>query len=175
VFDKPDSQEICFVPDHDYAGLVARRSPESVAPGRILDDAGRVLGEHPGHQHFTIGQRRRLGVASSIPLYVLAKDPRSNEIVVGPKERLRCGGALAADVNWLAGDPPAEWRRCTAQWRLHGETASAQVRVIDREGRPAIEVRFDEPQEMLAPGQAIVCYDEDVVLGGAWIDEAIPD
>ncbi|MGA1044720.1 MAG: tRNA 2-thiouridine(34) synthase MnmA [Phycisphaerales bacterium] len=175
VFDKPDSQEICFVPDHDYAGLVARRSPESVAPGRILDDAGRVLGEHPGHQHFTIGQRRRLGVASSIPLYVLAKDPRSNEIVVGPKERLRCGGALAADVNWLAGDPPAEWRRCTAQWRLHGEAASAQVRVIDREGSPAIEVLFDEPQEMLAPGQAIVCYDEDVVLGGAWIDEAILD
>lgn len=174
VFGKPDSQEICFVPDHDYAALVTRRSPESVAPGRILDDAGRVVGEHPGHQHFTIGQRRRLGVASSIPLYVLAKDPRSNEIVVGPKERLRCSGAVAGEVNWLAGEPPTEWLDCTVQWRLHGETAPARVRTAVRGGRPSIEVRFGETQELIAPGQAIVCYDGDVVLGGAWIDEALP-
>ncbi|MGA1392868.1 MAG: tRNA 2-thiouridine(34) synthase MnmA [Phycisphaerales bacterium] len=174
VFDKPDSQEICFVPDHDYAAFVTRRSPESVVPGRILDDAGRVVGEHPGHQHFTIGQRRRLGVASSIPLYVLAKDPRSNEIVVGPKERMCCGGAVASEVNWLVGDLPSKQLRCTVQWRLHGETAAATVRAIDRGGRPSIEVRFDENQELVAPGQAIVCYDGDLVLGGGWIDEAIP-
>ena len=174
VFDKPDSQEICFVPDHDYAGLVKRRAPEAVAPGVIRDDAGRVIGDHEGHQHFTIGQRRGLGVASSIPLYVLSKDARTNEIVVGPKERLRCAGAFASEVNWLCGEPPAAWTRCAAQWRLHGEAPEAEVRVVDREGTVRLELRFAEPQEMVAPGQAIVCYDGEVVLGGGWIDESIP-
>lgn len=174
VFDKPDSQEICFVPEGDYAGLLRRRAPDSVAPGRVVDEAGRTLGEHPGHQHFTIGQRRGLGLATGVPLFVLSKDPSRNEVVVGPRERLVCGGAIARGVNWTAGEPPREWRSCVVQWRAHGEVAAARVRVEGEGGVARLEVRFEHPSEMLAPGQAIVCYAGDEVLGGGWIDEVLP-
>lgn len=172
VFDKPDSQEICFVPDDDYAGLVARRSEAGVRPGAILDREGRELGEHPGHQHFTIGQRRRIGVALGHPIYVVAKDPEANTVTVGSREDLRAGGCLASQANWLV-DPPREDRRCEVRIRYNAEPVPGRVRVEGEGAGMRVIAMFDEPQFAVAPGQALVCYDGDEVLGGAWIDTAV--
>jgi tRNA-specific 2-thiouridylase len=168
VFDKPDSQEICFVPDNDYAGLLARRSPDAIRPGPIEAVSGEVLGEHPGHQHFTVGQRRGLGVASARPLYVVAKDPGRNAVIVGEREALASEGCVAGDANWLV-DPPATWRRCEVAVRYNADAVPAQVRAIDAS---RFEVRFAEPQFAVAPGQAAVVYDGERVLGGGWIERS---
>ncbi len=169
VFDKPDSQEICFVPDNDYAGLVARRSPDAVRPGTVVDLSGRVLGQHAGHQHFTVGQRKGLGIAAGEPIYVVRKDAASNTVTVGPREALLAAGCAASDCNWLV-DPPAAWRRCTAKIRYNSEPVPADVRAVAGPGaQPDLEVRFEAPQPAVAPGQAVVCFDEDRVLCGGWI------
>ncbi|MCA9283734.1 MAG: tRNA 2-thiouridine(34) synthase MnmA [Phycisphaerales bacterium] len=170
VFDKPDSQEICFVPDNDYAGLIARRTPEAVKPGAVLDGAGRVVGEHPGQQHFTIGQRRRVGVALGHPIYVVDRDPEANTITVGPRDALDRDACVAREANWLV-DPATiadhdGWIRCQAKIRYNSPPVAARVRTT---GDASIEVRFDKPQFAIAPGQAVVCYDGEVVIGGAWI------
>ncbi len=172
VFDKPDSQEICFVPDNDYAGLIARRDPSGLQRGAIVDRAGRVLGEHPGHQHFTIGQRRGLGVAAAQPLYVIGKDAATNTVVVGERHELLRPGCTASEANWLAEPSPDTegWTRCTAAIRYNAEPVPARVRGAEG-GR--LEIRFDEPQPAVAPGQAAVCYAGDVVLCGGWIDAAL--
>ena len=172
VFDKPDSQEICFVPDNDYAGLLKRRTPEAFEPGAIVDSAGTQVGEHEGHQHFTIGQRRGVGVAFGYPIYVVDKDPQANTITVGPREELTSIGLTARETNWLV-PPPTDWQRCFAQIRYNANAVPAQVRLT---GEEALEVRFDEPQFAVAPGQAVVCYDTDEnnrVLGGGWIEHAV--
>lgn len=169
VFDKPDSQEICFVPDNDYAGLVTRRSTTGVKPGPLLDLEGNQIGEHPGHQHFTIGQRRKVGVALGHPIFVVEKDPQSNSVVVGPREALQAVGCRAAETNWFI-TPPQDWLQCTARIRYNSDPVAAEVRVC---GTDRIEVRFQEPQDAVAPGQAVVCYSERRVLGGGWIDESI--
>ncbi len=172
VFDKPDSQEICFVPDNDYAGLIARRDPASVRPGPIVDRAGRVLGEHPGHQHFTIGQRRGLGIAAPRPLYVIGKDAATNSVVVGERVSLFAAGCIAAEANWLMdATPDADgWQPCLAAIRYNSEPVPARVRSLDER---RLEIRFDEPQSAVAPGQAAVCYVGDAVLAGGWIEQAI--
>jgi tRNA-specific 2-thiouridylase len=167
VFDKPDSQEICFVPDNDYAGLVARRTPEEVKAGAVLDREGAVIGEHPGHQHFTIGQRKGVGVALGHPVYVISKDVASNTITVGDKEDLRVDSVIARETNWLM-DVEGE-RRCTAKFRYNSPPVPA---ALHRKGDDEVEVRFDEPQYGVAAGQAVVCYDDDAVLGGGWIATA---
>lgn len=170
VFDKPDSQEICFVPDNDYAALVKRRTPEAVQAGAILDPEGRTIGEHAGHQHFTIGQRRGVGVALGYPIYVVDRDAQRNTITVGPREMLLSAGCTARECNWLVESPPiGEWTQCETKIRYNSEPVPAQVRRVDDD---AIEVRFDEPQFAVAPGQAVVCYstdEPDVVMGGGWI------
>jgi len=172
VFDKPDSQEICFVPNDDYAGLVARRSSTGVTPGTIVDRDGTEIGEHPGHQHFTIGQRRRIGVALGRPIYVVDKDPVSNTITVGDREDLLARGCLASQANWLV-DPPREDRRCDLRIRYNAEPVPGRVRVEGEGDGMRVIATFDEPQPAVAPGQALVCYDGDVVLGGGWIDAAV--
>ena len=169
VFDKPDSQEICFVPDNDYAGLVRKRTSTGVEPGPILDTSGKVVGEHPGHQHFTIGQRRKVGVAFGHPIFVIEKDPTTNSVVVGTREELASDGCRASDTNWLI-DPPQDWMKCLARIRYNGSAVPAEVRVTGDEG---LEVRFESPQDAVAPGQAVVCYDDRMVLGGGWIDAAV--
>lgn len=169
VFDKPDSQEICFVPNDDYAGLVARRSSTGVAPGAIVDGEGKTIGEHPGHQHFTIGQRRRIGMALGHPIYVVAKDPVANTITVGGRDELLSRGCLASQVNWLV-DPPTSPRGCSVRIRYNAEPVSATATMV---GDDRLEVRFESLQSSVAPGQAVVCYDGDLVLGGGWIDAAI--
>lgn len=170
TFDKPDSQEICFVPDNDYAGLVDRRLPGAARRGDILDTSGNKVGEHEGQHRFTIGQRRRVGVALGHPVFVVDKDAASNTVTVGPREALLRGGLVASEMNWLADAPRAgEWARCGAKVRYNAQPVPARVRAAD--GRLA-EVRFDEPQEAVAPGQAVVLYDGETVLGGGWIDRA---
>ena len=170
VFDKPDSQEICFVPDNDYAGLVARRAPGSIRPGAIVDLSGRILGEHPGHQHFTVGQRRGIGVAMGDPVYVVRKDAATNTVTVGPREALLAARCEAGACNWLV-EPREEWMRCTAKIRYNAEPVPAEMRALPGAGEPQpdLEVRFDVPQPAVAPGQAVVCYDGDRVLCGGWL------
>jgi tRNA-uridine 2-sulfurtransferase len=176
VFDKPDSQEICFVPDNDYAGMIARRDPTSVRPGAIVNAAGDILGEHPGHQHFTVGQRRGLGVAAPRPLYVIGKDAATNRVIVGERDELGSTGCIAVQANWLSepnpdGDGDGDgWQRCTAAIRYNSDPVPARVRATRAD---AIEIRFDSPQDAVAPGQAAVCYAGDQVICGGWIEASL--
>ena len=168
VFNKPDSQEICFVPDNDYAGLVTRRSPETVRPGKIVDGAGKVLGEHAGHQHFTLGQRRGVGVAFGYPIYVTGIDAATNTVTMGKKEELLHRGLLAREVNWIGGERPRVEVKCTAKIRYNSVPVGATAVMT---GADELAVVFDEPVSAITPGQAVVCYDGERVLGGGWIDE----
>mgnify|MGYP001432681272 CR=1 FL=1 len=167
VFDKPDSQEICFVPDNDYARLVAQRS-DKVRPGKVLDREGNVLGEHPGQQHFTIGQRRGIGVAVGRPIYVIDKDPVANTVTVGSKEDLLTDRLDADQTNWLI-DPPHDPMPCTIKVRYNSQPVPGTVRAT---GENSLTVTFDEPLAAVTPGQAVVCYREDELIGGGWINRA---
>lgn len=171
TFNKPDSQEICFVPDQDYAALVRRRSPERFAEGEIVDTAGRAVGTHAGHQHFTIGQRKGVGLALGHPVYVVDIDPARNRVVVGEKTGLTRTGLIARQINILHPrlDERVEPCRCTAKIRYNSSPAQATA---ERTGEDEIRVRFDEPQSAVTPGQAVVLYEGDVVLGGGWIASA---
>ena len=170
VSDKPDSQEICFVPDNDYAGLVERRSTGGLHRGPIVDRDGNQVGEHPGHQHFTVGQRRGLGVALGHPIYVVSKDSQTNTVTVGTRDELSAEGCCARETNWFVESPPRDWTECGAKIRYNAEPVPARVRSLDDD---ALEVRFEEPQFAVAPGQAVVCYDGDMLMGGGWITEAL--
>jgi tRNA-specific 2-thiouridylase len=170
VADKPDSVEICFVPDGDHAGLIRRRRPDSRTAGRIVDAAGRVLGEHDGIERFTVGQRKGLGVAGPGRRYVLKVVPGDNEVVLGPREGLLAAGLEAREVNWLA-DAPADPRACAAKIRYRHTPAPATV--TPRPGGKA-RVVFAAPQSAVTPGQAVVFYDGPRILGGGWIEAALP-
>ncbi len=183
VFDKPDSQEICFVPDNDYAGLVERVRPELRREGAIVDAQGNVLGTHQGQHHFTIGQRRGLGVALGDRVYVTSKDAATNTVVVGDGSLLRSTQCVAHEANWLC-EPPAGEIRVFAKYRYNTPPARASARVVPPdESAPSPSGRvgsfgvvFDEPQTAVAPGQAVVLYAEespDVVLAGGWIARAM--
>ncbi|MFW6076901.1 MAG: tRNA 2-thiouridine(34) synthase MnmA [Hyphomicrobiales bacterium] len=169
VFNKPDSQEICFVPDNDYARLVQRRAPGQVREGEIVDTEGNVLGTHPGHQHFTIGQRRGLGVALGYPIYVTHRDPHGNTITVGQQDDLLAIGCSARETNWLIDDVPTAWTPCQIKVRYNSAPVPGRVRATCDD---SLETRFDEPIPAVTPGQAVVCYDGDMIMGGGWIDEA---
>jgi tRNA-uridine 2-sulfurtransferase len=167
VASKPDSQEICFIPDHDYAEFVTRRSPEATRTGEIVDETGRVLAQHAGIHRFTVGQRKGLGLASSsTPMYVLALRPHERQVVVGPKASLERTHLTASGVNWIE-ERPSGGLRAGVQIRHRHAAAPATVRAVD-DGR--VEVVFDEPQLAVTPGQAAVFYDGDAVIGGGWID-----
>ena len=164
--DKPESQEICFVPDGDYAGAVERARPEALpGEGEIVDAEGRVLGRHRGIHHYTVGQRRGLGIAAAERLYVTALDAERNRVVVGGERELEVPVARIEQVHWIAGAPPACGTR--AQVKIRHQHAAAPARLEPR-GDAAL-VRFDAPVRAVAPGQAAVFYQDDVVLGGGWI------
>ena len=167
VTQKPDSQEICFVPDGDYAAFIERRTPDAARPGTIVDHDGRVLGTHAGVHRFTIGQRKGLGLSSTEPLYVLEIKPDAAQVVVGSRDDLGRTQLTASHVNWISGDAPLEWLRVSAQIRHRHEAAPARVRSTDER---RAELEFDAPQTAVTPGQAVVFYDDDEVLGGGWID-----
>lgn len=171
VFNKPDSQEICFVPNQDYAAFVKRRSPETFREGTFVTTAGETIGTHEGHQNFTIGQRKGLGVAKGRRLYVLDIDPAANRVMLGEPEQLARTSLTARQINLLDPRlrPGARGVRCTARIRYNSQPQPATVTVT---GDDALTVRFDEPQTAITPGQAVVLYDDDVVLGGGWIEAA---
>lgn len=165
VADRPESQDICFVPDGDIAGLIAKRLPSALEPGPIEDIDGRVLGEHRGIARYTVGQRSGLGLARPRPTYVVRIDPRRNALVVGDDEDLYAGTLTADGLSWVAGEPPPGEFRTRAKVRYASDPAPAAVAIEGDEAR----VSFDEPQRALAPGQAVVFYDADRVLGGGTI------
>jgi tRNA-specific 2-thiouridylase len=167
VADKPDSQEICFVPDGDYAAFIERNAGDLDSAGAIVNQTGDVLGRHGGIHRFTVGQRKGLGISAAEPLYVLQLRPAAKTVVVGPRTELERMSLMASQVNWIAGAPPASLLRIMAQIRHRHLPAPASVRPLG-EDRAAVE--FDAPVTAVTPGQAVVFYDEDVVVGGGWID-----
>ena len=169
--DKPESQEICFVPDGDYAAVVERIRPELADRcGDIVDRAGTVLGRHGGIHRFTVGQRKGLGLTSSEPLYVLALDAVRRRVVVGGVDELGARGALIQDVSWVSGVAPDSELRARVQVRHRHAGAEATLQV--RAGQD-VEVRFDDPVRAVTPGQAAVFYAGDEVLGGGWIGRGL--
>ena len=170
VYNKPDSQEICFVPNQDYAGLVRRRSPETFRAGELVDTSGNTIGAHEGHQHFTIGQRKGVRLALGRPVYVTEIDPASNRVTVGERDDLLKSTLVAHQINVLNSRlSGADSLSCQAKIRYNHAPQPATVSVT---GADELTVRFDEPQSAITPGQAVVLYDGDVVLGGGWIDSA---
>ena len=167
VAEKPDSQEICFVPDGDYASFVERQAPAAVKAGVVADESGRTLGTHEGVHRFTIGQRKGLGVSSQAPLYVLRIDADSGQVTVGSRDALERRALTASQVNWTCGDASTGWRAVTAQIRHRHRPAAGRVRALPA-GRAEFE--SDEPLSAVTPGQAAVFYDGDVVVGGGWIE-----
>ena len=162
---KPDSQDICFVPDGDYASVIERYTGVKVPGGDFVDMSGKVLGRHKGIIHYTIGQRRGLGISAPEPLYVIAIDVPGNKVVLGPDEALFKREVFAEDVNWIpGGDIPAEYR-CLAKIRYHHREQPGTL-YADGDG---LRFVFDEPQRAITPGQSLVLYDGDEVLGGGRI------
>jgi tRNA-specific 2-thiouridylase len=160
---KPDSQDICFVPNGDYASVVKKVRPEAAAEGEIVDGAGRVLGRHQGFIHFTVGQRRGLEIGGQAePLYVTRIEPESRRVVVGPKRALAVRAARLDAINWLGG--------------ARREGLTVKVRSMARPARVGFDgrsIHFEQPEYGVAPGQAAVLYEGERVLGGGWIADTI--
>lgn len=167
---KPDSQDICFVPSGSYARVVEKLRPGAAEPGEIVHVDGTVLGRHDGIIHFTIGQRRRLGVGTGEPLYVVRVDAETRRVVVGPRAALARDRVSLRDVNWLADEPPAAaGEPVEVKLRSTSALLPAAVAVAADGGA---EVRLSRPEFGVAPGQACVFYRDDRVLGGGWITAA---
>lgn len=180
---KPESQEICFVPDGDYARFIERYLAEdasrsglapaptlpqaNLAPGDIVSRAGDVLGRHPGVHHYTVGQRRGLGISSPEPLYVIQIDAPRHEVVVGSSDDLLKHEMVVAGVNWIAFDELTKPLRVSIKIRSRAEEAAG---TIEPREDGSVRVRFDEPQRAVTPGQAAVFYQGEVVVGGGWIE-----
>ena len=171
VANKPDSQEICFVQGGSYTDFLAKTAPETVQPGDIVDTTGKRRGAHDGIAFYTIGQRKRLNVGSPIPLYVVGIDADTNTVVVGGNEDLRADGLIADDINWVGLPGVQESLSVTAKIRYNMDAVPATVApgAIDGE----IVVRFGTPQRAVSPGQSVVLYDGDGVLGGATIQRRL--
>jgi tRNA-specific 2-thiouridylase len=167
VAEKPESQEICFVPDNDYAGFLRKRCPEIFRPGPILDVDGRTIGQHRGVGFFTIGQRKGMGIAAPRPLYVVAIDAARNTIIAGSNDDLYQTRLEAADLHWISWEGLSAPRRVRARIRYKHVEADAVVAPLEG-GRVAVE--FEKPQRAITPGQAVVFYEDDVVAGGGTID-----
>ncbi len=172
VAEKSESQEICFVPDGDYAGFIDRyleaEGREDLAPGKgeIVNTRGERVGEHGGIHRYTVGQRRGLGISNPLPLYVVRVEAEENRVVVGEAEELLSSEFEAAGVNWVAFDEPASEVRADVRVRYRHTEAPATVEPL---GGARVRVRFDEPQRAVTPGQATVFYRGEEVVGGGWI------
>lgn len=172
VAEKKDSQEICFVTSGKHDEFVRRRRGDAIdadggeLAGEIVTTDGTVVGQHPGIERFTIGQRKGLGVAMGDPYFVVRIEPDTHRVVIGTKEELGRTELTASETNWLA-DPPQVPFRCEAQIRYNSRSQPATAAVLPGN---RLKIEFDSPQNGVAPGQAVVCYDGDQVLGGGWID-----
>jgi tRNA-specific 2-thiouridylase len=169
---KPDSQDICFVPNGAYAAVVEKLRPGAAEPGDIVHVDGRILGRHPGVIHFTVGQRRGLGLGGGEPLYVIRLEPEQRRVVVGPREALARSDLAVRELNWL-GDAPLRESGQAVAVKIRSATPPAAATVYPAGGGRA-RVVFGQPQEGVAPGQACVMYDGDRVLGGGWIEREAP-
>ena len=167
---KHDSQDICFVPDGDYAGFIERYTGKTYLAGDFIGPGGNVLGRHRGIIRYTIGQRKGLGLALPAPLYVKEKDLKNNRVILSPEKDLYSVGLIAGDFNWVSVSTPAPGcvLHVTAKPRYRAKEATAQARVLE-DGRVA--VTFEEPQRAITSGQAIVLYDGDLVVGGGIITD----
>ena len=169
VAEKPESQEICFVPGGDYRRLLEQMAPEKLKPGPIVDPEGNELGTHQGIAFYTIGQRRGLGIAHPRPLYVIRLDVEKNAVVVGTSEHLWAGELVAEKVNWISIRKLREPMRVSAKIRYRHEGSPATISPLEG---GAVLARFDKPQRAVTPGQAVVFYDAEVVVGGGRIASA---
>lgn len=177
VHDKPDSQEVCFIPDDDHARFVRSRRPDhEPTAGAIVDETGRVVGQHDGYERYTIGQRRGLGVAAKEPRYVVQIEPASRVVTIGPRPALERPGLLAERFGWQT-DPPAAGVAlpCIAQIRARHEGVPATAWLVD--GDPTrVQVQFATPQPAVTPGQVVALYEPEgpgLLLGGGWIERAL--
>jgi len=166
---RPESQEICFVPGNDYAAFIRAHAPQAAVPGKIVDRDGIVIGQHRGIHSYTIGQRRGLGIAAEEPFYVIAIDAERNTLVAGRKDEIYSNALEASGVHWTSGEAPAQKIAVKAKIRhRHPETDAA----VETLSGGLARVFFDKPQMAVTPGQAVVFYDGDVVLGGGTIEKA---
>lgn len=171
---KPDSQDICFVPDGDYAKIVKKIRPASEKPGKIVHIDGRVVGDHNGIIHYTIGQRRGIGIGGGVsennePLYVVALRPDENEVIIGPKESLARRTLIIRDCNWLVPKKMEESIAVDLKFRSVMQPTKAMLHVTEG----GAEIHLDKPHYGIATGQAAVCYVNDRVIGGGWITQTV--
>ena len=165
VATKPDSQEICFIPDNDYVGFLERYRGRPDLAGEFVDSDGKVLGKHSGYDQFTIGQRRGLGITFGAPRFVIRIEPETHQVVLGTHDELACQELEADGFSWLI-DRESDRIECLAQIRYQHTAAAA---VVECTADDQVRVKFAEPQFGVAPGQALVLYSGDQVLGGGWI------
>lgn len=175
VAQKPESQEICFVPDGDYQGFIRKFNNNSSSEipaheGDIVGKDGKVMARHSGVENFTVGQRKGLGIATGSPLYVISLDRATQQVRVGDDSELLTRSCIVRDVNWIAYDSAPAVLQATVKIRHQHVAAPATLHVIDESGRVRIE--FDAPQRAITPGQAAVFYEGDIVAGGGWIESA---
>lgn len=172
VEDKPDSQEICFIPDDNYAGKLESRCPDIARPGNVVDSDGNILGQHNGIHKYTIGQRRGLGIAMGKPAYVVSLDAKLNQVTLGDKDQLMHKTLTATDVNWLV-DRPTEAFSANVKIRYNHKGSPATVTPLENN---KVSVTFETAASAITPGQTAVFYQEDQygerLIGGAWIDQA---
>ena len=168
VHDKAESQDICFIPDGDYAAFLKQQSPDLVKTGPILDIKGKQLGVHKGLHYYTIGQRKGLGIASADPLYVVRLDKKNNAVIVGRDQDVFNRSLLASSLNWIAVEEVKEPMTVAAKIRYNSDETAATIYPIDGE---RIKVVFKEKQRAITPGQSVVFYQEDIVLGGGIISQ----
>ena len=163
---KPDSQDICFVPDGDYAMVVKKLTGKDPVPGDFIDKDGKIIGQHKGIINYTIGQRKGLGLAMGHLVFVCAICPENNTVVIGENEDLMKREVLVRDFNWISGEIPAEPVRCTAKTRYRMKDQPAMIYPLEGGGAKIV---FDEPQRAITRGQSAVAYDGDIVIGGGVI------
>lgn len=169
VAKKPDSMEICFIPDHDYAGYIARACGEDIVrEGNYVDKNGTVLGRHKGIIHYTIGQRKGLNLSMGRPVFVTEIRPETNEVVIGDEEECFCRTLYAVHINYAAAEELPDSFQATGKIRYAHKGAPCRV---EKAGEDCVKVTFEEPQRAVTPGQAVVFYDGDIVLGGGMIEK----
>lgn len=172
VAEKPDSMEICFIPDQDYAGFIARNTEEKISAGNYISTSGEVLGQHKGIIHYTIGQRKGLNLAMGRPVFVTEIRPETNEVVIGDGGDVFAPALKCSKLNPMSVPEFESGMKVVAKIRYNHKGAPA---VIEKTGEDELQVRFEEPQRAITPGQAVVFYQDGYVAGGGIIDAALKD
>ncbi len=173
VAEKPESQEICFIPNDDYKAYLKLKAPDIFKPGDVVDVNGKVLGRHEGIPFYTVGQRKGLGIAAEHPLYVVGLDVKNNRVIVGENKDVFAKGLIAKNLNFFTKDSFDEPFETSAKIRYGNRECKCTVSPIEIDGEKAAELIFTEPQRAITPGQSAVFYDGDILVGGGVIDKVI--